>query len=48
MLSNELKILYHLHNDSIEEWINDMLIEGDEIIIIRNNGIQIVSNKLME
>lgn len=48
VLSNELKILHHLHNDSIEEWINDMLIEGDEIIIIRNNGIQIVSNKLME
>lgn len=48
VLSNELKILYHLHDDSVEEWINDMLIEGDEIIIIRNNGIQIVCNKLME
>lgn len=45
VLSNELKIIYHFHNDSIEEWMNDMLIEEDEIIFIKNYGIQIVNIK---
>lgn len=48
VLSNELKLLYHFHDDSIEEWINDMLIEEDKIIYIKNNGIQIVNNNLIE
>lgn len=48
VLSNELKLLYHFHDDSIEEWINDMLIEKDKIIFIKNNGIKIVNNYLIE
>lgn len=48
VISNELKILYHFQNDSIEEWINDMLIEDEMIVFIKNNGIQIIKNKLIE
>lgn len=44
ILSKELKVVEHLYNEDIEEWILDMLIEDTNRIIIKTNGLQKIMN----
>lgn len=44
ILSKELKVVEHLYNEDIEEWILDMLIEDTYRFMIKTNGLQKIMN----
>ncbi len=44
ILSKELKVVEHLYNEDIEEWILDMLIEDTYRFMIKTEGLERKTN----